>query len=324
MFRQLVLLTMGLVIILYLTACNDQPTSPNQFNSTDSELFKFATLESDISLMEEDGMHFVEGDGIFSLGWNEIFRPFDDNSHVKGMAFAVVFGENNSGSPDFPGDGVDIGTVNINYSGNEIEMHKMYHERRGTAYSLFQKPFGDSEQLLTFIPNTDYQFVVSGSDSFSPLTITLTSPSSLININSHSHGDVIDVTQDLTLTWEGGNNLSDVAIRIMPHFRPAWDGINPGSGGGPDGLGGPGGIRGQGPPPPPPHHNGENTIIEILSGNPGEYIISSEVLQNLINETSAEKIVMEVSQLDTGEVEHDGKVLTTAMRNGSSVMLVVQ
>ena len=152
MFKQLVLIVMGLVIMLYLTACNDQSTSPNQFNSNDSELFKFATLESDISLMEADGIHFVEGDGIFSLGWNEIFRPFDDNSLVKGMAFAVVFGENSSGSPDFPGSGVDVGTVRINYSGNEIEMHKMYHERRGTAYSLFPKPFGESEQLLTFIP----------------------------------------------------------------------------------------------------------------------------------------------------------------------------
>ncbi|MGD8307323.1 MAG: hypothetical protein PVF17_11770, partial [Ignavibacteria bacterium] len=314
---------LGCAALLFITACSDQLTSSDEFNSFDSELFKFETLESDISLMEADGMHFAEGDGIFSLGWNEVFRPFDDNSQIKGMAFAVVFGDDNSGSLNFPGRGIDLGTMSIDYSGNSIEMHKMSHDRRGTAYSLFHRPFGESEELLGFIPATDYQFVVSGSGSFSPLTITLTSPTSLMNINSHSHGDVIDITQDLTITWDGGNNLSDVAIRLMPHFRPPGDGINPDGRSGPDGKGGPGGRRGQGPPPPP-HHHGENTIIEILSGNPGEYVISSEILQSLVDETGAEKIVIEVSQLDSGEVEHDGKLLTTAMRNGSSVMLDIQ
>lgn len=323
MLKHIVLVALGCAALLFFTACSDQPTSSDEFNSFDSELFNFETLESDISLMEADGMHFAEGDGIFSLGWNEVFRPFDDNSQIKGMAFAVVFGDDNSGSLNFPGRGIDLGTISIDYSGNSIEMHRMSHDRRGVAYSLFHRPFGESEELLGFIPATDYQFVVSGLDSFSPLTVTLTSPSSLMNISSHSHGDAIDVAQDLTITWKGGDELTEVAIRVMPHFRHEGEGINPDGRGGHGGPGGPGERREHGPPPPPPHH-GENTIIEILSGNPGEYVISSEVLQNLVSETGAEKIVIEVSQLDTGEVEHDGKVLTTAMRNGSSVMLDIQ
>jgi hypothetical protein len=314
MFKRIVVLLAGFAVLLTFNACNDQPNSPDQFDSVDQELFKFETLESDISLMKAGGMQFVEGDGIFSLGWNEVFRRFDDDSHIKGMAFAVVFGDENTGSSHFPGYGLNMGTITINYSDNAIEMHKMSHDRRGIAYSLFHRPFGGSDHLLEYIPNTDYQFVVSGSDQFSPVTITLTSPSSLMDINSHSHGDLIDVSDDLTITWEGGNSTDNVAIRIMPHFKPGKDGMN---------HGGKGGSGGRGKHHPPRHHS-KNAIIEILIGNPGEYTISAETLQNLVNRTGAEKIVIGVSQLDAGEIEHDGKTLTTAMRNGNSVMLSVQ
>jgi hypothetical protein len=309
----------GVVVVLLLVSflgCNEQVNEPDGFQLADLELYKFETVENDLSLLKARGMHFIEGDGVFSIGWNEVFRKFDDNSRIKGMAFAVVFGEQSTSSSRFPGYGLDLGTITINYANGEIELHKIQHDARGTAYSLFHRPFGGSDKLLEYIPSTEYQFVVSGSDSFSPLNVTLTSPESLINISNLAHGDDINASEDLTVTWEGGNADGQVAIRVMAHHNPfkRW--------GGPDGKGGPGGKGGpRGHHPPHPGINKGDVIIEVLDNNPGEYTISAETIQNLIGDTGADKLVVGVSQFDMSEIQHDGKTINTAMRNGNSVML---
>jgi hypothetical protein len=307
----------GVAVVLSLVSflgCNEQLNEPDGFQLADLELYKFETVENDLSLLKAGGMHFIEGDGVFSIGWNEVFRKFDDNSHIKGMAFAVVFGHQSTTSTDFPGTGIDLGTVTINYTNGEIELHKMTHDARGTAYSLFHWPFGGSDNLLEYIPSTEYQFVVSGSDSFSPLNVTLTSLSSLINISNLAHGDDINASEDLTVTWDGGNATGQVAIRVMAHQNPFK--------GGRDGRGGPGrrgGPRGHHPPHPGLNHG--DVIIEILDNNPGEYTISAETIQSLLGDTEADKLVVGVSQFDLNEIQHDGKTINTAMRNGNSVML---
>jgi len=303
-----------IVSLLSILGCNEQVNEPTQLQTTDLELYKFETVENDLSLLKAGGMHFIEGDGVFSIGWNEVFRPFDDDSRIKGMAFAVVFGDQSTATDRFPGYGLDLGTVTIKYANSEINMYKMQHDARGTAYSLFHRPFGASDNLLEYIPSTEYQFVVSGSDSFSPLTVTLTSPSALINITNLSHGDNINVSEDLIVTWDGGNADGQIAIRIMAHRDPfKMDG-------GPDGRGGRGGRRGHHPPPPPDLNNGA-VVIEILDNNPGEYTISAETIQRLIGDAVADKLVVGVSQIDMSEIQHDGKTINTAMRNGNSVML---
>jgi hypothetical protein len=209
-----------------------------------------------------------------------------------------------------------MGTVTINYTNGEIDLHKMSHDVRGTAYSLFHRPFGGSENLLEYIPSTDYQFVVSGSDSFFPLNVTLTSPELLINISSHTHGDDINSTEDLTVSWDGGNAAGQVAVRVMAHHNPFKRNGGPGGRGGPGGKGGPRGHH-----PPHPGLNSGDVIIEILDNNPGEYTISAEAIQNLIGDTEADKLVVGVSQFEMSEIQHDGKTINTAMRNGNSVML---
>ncbi len=306
--------------LISFVGCNEQVNEPEQFQTADLELYKFATVENDISLLKAGGMHFIEGDGVFSIGWNEVFRPFDDDSLIKGMAFAVVFGEQSTVSDNFPGYGIDMGTVTINYANGEIELNKMQHDARGTAYSLFHRPFGDSQDLLEFVPSSEYQFVVSGSDSFSPLNVTLTSPASLININNLSHGDDINISEDLTITWEGGNADGQVAIRVMAHHNP-FEGGREGRGG-PGGRGDPGGEGGpREHHPPHPGINDGDVIIEILDNNPGEYTIPADTLQSLIGDTGAEKLVVGVSQFDVNEIQHDGKTINAVMRNGNSVML---
>jgi hypothetical protein len=263
--------------------------------------------------MKDGGMPLDSAAGVFSIGWNEIFRPFMDSSRIKGMAFAVAFGERGTDLQHFRKFGLDMGDITINYSGNQVEMYKHIHPMRGVAYSLFERPFGhsNSENMLQFIPNTDYQFEVTGSENFAPITITLTSPAALMNITSPTFGEFINPAEDLTINWEGGNE-GKVGVRLMPALRPRS---------GHDG--GPGGMHGGGPghDPNPPMHR---VIFVILETNTGTYTFTSEQIQELINGIPADGLRAEVSQMDFGEVEHPNGTLHTAMRNGNSVMMRIQ
>jgi len=301
----------SIVLILFFTGCQSDPNSPDE-NSFLTDQPAFQTVDSDLALMKAGGMPLDSAAGVFSIGWNEIFRPFMDSSRIKGMAFAVAFGERPTDLPHFRKFGLDMGDVTINYSGNQVEMYKHVHDRRGVAYSLFERPFGhcESENLLEFIPNTDYQFVVTGSVDFAPVTITVTSPSALMDITSPAFGDFIDPTQDLTINWEGGNE-GMVGVRLMPHVRPRR---GPG--------GGPGGHHGEpGHEPMPPL---DRVIFVIVDTNTGTYTFPAQQIQRILNGIPAEGLRAEVSQMDFGEVQHTNGQLLTAMRNGNSVMLRIQ
>jgi hypothetical protein len=63
------------------------------------------------------------------------FRPFMDSSRIKGMAFAVAFGERPTDLPHFRKFGLDMGEIFINYSGNQIEMHKHNRQELLIVYS---------------------------------------------------------------------------------------------------------------------------------------------------------------------------------------------
>jgi len=287
-------------------ACDDV-NSPGERNADFLENSSFQTIESDLALLKDGGIPIDESDGVFSIGWNEIFRPIDDELHIRGMAFAVAFGEVN----DFYKYGINMGSVLINYSDHQIELHKKTNDRRGTMYSLFKRPFGHSDQLLEYIPGIEYEFQVTGSDAISQFSFSLVSPSALMDITSHEHGNVIDPSQDLTITWGGGNDDGKVAVRLMAHFRPDKDGKKPGDKG----------RRGH---HPPRHPHPDHILFEILDTNTGEYTFTSTQIRGLLSNVDSAHLMVGVSQMDVGEVEHDGKVFHTVMRNGNSVKLAVQ
>jgi hypothetical protein len=291
--KSFALLLIVFVLGFLFNACNNV-NSPDDRFSDFLENSSFQTIDSDLFLLKEWGMDIDASAGIFSIGWNEIFRPMDDELQIRGMAFAVAFGESN----DRGKFGLNMGSVFINYGDHNVELNKKTNDRRGTMYSLFKRPFGDSDQLLEFIPNIEYQFEVTGSDRFSPITLSLTSPEALMDITSHDHGNVIDPTQDLTVTWEGGNDDGMVAVRMMP-FSLRKKGRR-------DRL------------------HFDRIIIKILVSNTGEHTFSSAQIQELLNNVDSAHLMVGVSQMDIGEVEHDGKVFHTVMRNGNSVKLKVQ
>ena len=212
--KSFVLLVTVFVSGVLFIACNDV-NSPEERNLDFLENSSFQTIESDLALLKDGGIPIDETDGVFSIGWNEVFRPIDDELHIRGMAFAVAFGAPN----DFYKFGINMGSVLINYGDHNVELHKKTNDRRGTMYSLFKRPFGHSDQLLEYIPGIEYEFQVTGSDAISAFAFSLTSPSALMDITSHQHGNVIDPLQDLTITWGGGNADGKVAVRLMAHIR---------------------------------------------------------------------------------------------------------
>lgn len=300
------------IFILFFTALlTTMFISCSEVNNPKEDLFQqqdsYEVIGSDLSLLKKGGMDIERADGIFSIGWNEIFRPFNSSSEVMGSAFAVAFGEDAGTFPHFRKFGLNMGSVFINYASNRVEMHKHSDDHRGTAYSLFKKPFGHSNKMLEFIANEEYEFEVTGSEQFSAATFTLTSPEALINITSHNHADEIDPAQDLTLTWDGGEPDGKVGIRLMAHFH-GHNGQR-----GPKGHGGP-----KGPPPRSPM---ETIIFVVLNSNTGEHTFTAEQVQQLLRNNGTQHIVAGVSQMDFQEVEHEGKILNLVMRNGNSVML---
>lgn len=311
MYKSIWIIFTAFSLSLFFFGCQSEVNSPDQNDLNIEQLF-YKTVDNDLALMKDGGMPLDSAAGVFSIGWNEIFRPFMDSSSIKGMAFAVAFGDETGNLIHFRRIGLDMGDITIDYSGNQAEMFKHIHPMGGVAYSLFERPFGhcESENLLEFIPNSDYQFVVSGSENFAPITITLTSPSALMNITSPTFGELIDPAEDLTINWEGGN-AGKVGIRLMPAFRPHR------------GHNGEPGVRhrGSGPDPIPPM---DRVIFVILDENTGTYAFPAQQIQRILNGIPAEGLRAEVSQMDFGEVEHENGTLHTAMKNGNSIMMRIQ
>jgi hypothetical protein len=301
MLKQSFALLIAVFVSGFLIIGCDNVNNPDDRFSDFLDNSSFQTIESDLALLKDGGIPIDISDGVFSIGWNEVFRPVDDELQIRGMAFAVAFGDQN----DFQRYGIDMGSVNINYDDHQTELHKKTNDRRGTMYSLFKRPFGHSDQLLEYIPGIDYEFQVTGSDAITPFSFSLTSPSVLMNITSHEHGNVIDASQDLKITWEGGNADGKVAVRLMAHmFKDK-------------------GPRGKGPKEPR-HPHPDHIIFETLDTNTGEYTFTSAQIQELLSNVDSAHLMFGVSQMDIGEVEHDSKVFHTVMRNGNSVKLKVQ
>ena len=307
MKNKLVLFFAALLASIFLFGCKSDVSSPDE-NGLSADQLSFNTVDNDLALLKDGGMPLDSAAGVFSIGWNELFRPMEDSSEVRGMAFAVAFGDRETDLLHFRRFGLNMGDVFITYSGNHIQMHKKFHQLRGVAYDLFERPFGgcNPENLLHFIPNTEYQFEVTGSEAFAPITFSLTSPNALMDITSPTNGEIIDPTQDLTINWEGGNQ-NKVALRLMPHLRPPERGPH----------------RRHGEPqlPPPPF---DKVIFIILDNNPGTYTFTSAQIQEMLNGIQCDGLMAEVSQMDFGEVQHQNGMLNTAMRNGDSVMLRIQ
>lgn len=332
MFTLLRYLVSSLFVLVFgiFAGCSDSDGfDARQLESDTYEAYEIV-LSDDFDRLAASGVVIDSTNGIFSIGWNQFFNPMTNDTLTHGHAFAVVSDTVNSPRPRPMRNGIDIGSVFINYQSNHIELQKIVHPAGGVLYTLFSRPmFGN---VLGFVPGEIYEFEVTGSSTFGAVNIPLTAPPALLDFTSHANGDVIDPNTDLTLTWSGGVADDPVAIHILPDvmFQPLIGGgqvvgnynIGPGYRSGP-------GFRPGGRPGPMPHplplplpvHAG---IFEVLPNNPGQYTVSAADLQNLLNGTNATGIICHISQIDAAEVQHEGRILRAVMRNGDRLRLGVQ
>lgn len=282
----------------------------------------------DFDRLQANGMGIDSTNGVFSIGWSQFLNPMVSDTTTHGHAFAIAFDDITTQIPRPLKAGLDMGSVFINYQTNHIELEKMVNPVGGVLYSLF--PRFNSGNKLEFIPDEIYEFEITGSSTFGPIDIPLTAPSGLLEFTSHINGDVIDPNNDLNLTWSGGTSGDPISIHILPEivFQPIEGGTIvrqlPGGNHGNIVPRFHGGHSGMGPHPlpmPMPIHMG---IFEVLPNNPGQYAVAAADLQNLLSNTNATGIICHVSQLNRSEVNHEGRILRSVMRNGDQLMLNVQ
>lgn len=299
-------ITAGFCIPIFFTGCSNV-NGPNNQQGTD-ELSKSSVVEEDMGVLDAEGIHMRDCDGVFALGWNELFGPIRWNDEVNGHAMAVVFGDTLRRHP-YIRSGIDVGTIYINYNNDQIQLEKRIGPDGGVFYSLYPRFFDDGH--LDFISGADYQFEITGSGDFGPLNFTLTAPEALVHINSPIEDSVINPADDLTVQWSGGTPEDPIAIRLMPTRPPIPPRHTPHEGGG-----------GMHPPMQLPPMG--DPVYILLDSNPGEYTIAASTIQNLINQTGAQKLVCVVSQIDKNAVQHGNRDLKFVMHNGDSVLLNVQ
>ncbi len=296
----------GIFLPLLLTGCSNS-TSPNDNQQIANQLNKSSVVETDMGVLNAEGVPMRDCDGVFVLGWNELFGPIRWNDEVNGHAMAVVFGDTVHQRP-FIRSGINVGTIYINYNNNQLQLEKRTGPDGGVFYSLYPRFFDDGH--LDFVPGAGYEFEISGSENFSPLNFTLTAPQELITVNTPEEDSVINPANDLTLEWSGGTAEDPIAIRLMPCRPPQPPERGP--------------RHGEGMHPPMQLPPMGDPVFILLDHNPGTYTISSSTLQNLINQTGAEKLVCVVSQVDKNDVQHESRDLKFVMHNGDSVLLNVQ
>ncbi|HSD63651.1 MAG TPA: hypothetical protein VLB50_07625 [Ignavibacteriaceae bacterium] len=303
---KVLILISGISLPIFFYGCSKNVVAPLSDQQSD-QLTKSSVVESDMGVLNNEGIPMRDCDGIFTLGWNELFGPIRWNDEINGHAMALVFGDSLHPRP-FIKNGIDVGSIYINYNGGQIQLEKRTGPDGGVFYSLYPRFFDDGH--LDFIPGADYEFEITGSDNFSPLTYTLTAPMALVHITTPVEDSTINPANDLTLQWSGGTSDDPIAIRLMPIQPPIHPRREPHDGGGMH-------------PPMQLPPLGDPVFI-LLDSNPGEYTIAASTIQNLINQTGATKLVCVVSQVDKNDVQHDSKDLKIVMHNGDSVLLNVQ
>jgi hypothetical protein len=292
-----------------------------------------SVVSQDLAQLSAAGVTGDGSTGVFSIGWKKFVGPNISDDGAIGEAFAVVHPE--TSLTMVRSDGMDIGSVTLNYDGGSTTLTKHVTPDGGVLYETFSKgmrQMGMSPINIPFVANGMYSFVVGGSTAFSPGTFQITAPPSLLSFINHENRDTVSKNTDLTLQWQGGSATDSVLVRIVPHLRPdqmRWRETH----GAPGGPGGRGGNRGRGG-----HREGPFIVggpleamgpefargILLVIANAGSYTLSAADLQTLLNGTEAAELMIGITQIVKQNVLHDSRTLTVLLRNGDRLVLHVR
>lgn len=295
------------------TALNDQ-TLVSDFDVT--------TQADQISLLEAAGADVDSANGFFLLNWNEMKQRQTSDAQVIGRATAVSFGSTLS-VPRSKTPGVDMGEVTLAIHADVFALPKITFPNDGVRYGLVgfrggpphggprgehggphgrsgepggkagQPPFGVDSLNIPFVSSGVYQFAASGSEQVPALTLDIQAPAQLLQIGGVTDDQIIDVTQDLTITWTGDASVSEMTLVLAPAFhRGRFDGMN------------------QRPEP----------LMITLDPAAGSYTISAQTLQDVLGDANG--LMLHVAQGTHREVALDnGTKYVIGLRTSDGVRL---
>lgn len=333
---------------LYIAGCSES-TQPPMSQSTQSTLDATTSLTNSIASSEMTLLRFagigIEGKGLLSIAWREMFNPCLDTTVAVGRAIAIGY---DSVGKSLRKGGIDMGSVFLDYGSRHLELTKHVSHNGNVLYSSSAGP-KDGRTNVAFIGNTPYTFDISGSAGFSALNASINAPAALIMMTSPLHRDTVS-SNGLTLKWNGGGDSSGVIIAVAalpPPFFEEKDDDHDGEhhdgdddqgededgasikAGGMDGVDHhhgkdhkwkikmpPGGF--------PPVLDSMRAIIVKLDSNPGTYTVDSTALKNLIVRTGAHRLSCSVSQFILKDVPHDSATVHMVIRNGDGVIVRVK
>jgi hypothetical protein len=291
--------------------------SPGQPAGNQSSVSSSIAID-ELTAAHTAGVPVDSSDGVFSIGWDPFVGPIAPDSARTGDASALVF-DTVSAKPRYWHSAIDIGAVYLDYSGTQLELQRVHHFFGGVMYSLFPHLWGQNNQSLEFIPNTSYEFDVTGSSLFPAAKVSITSPAALISITTPANGAEILPDSDLTLAWSGGNPVAGVLIRVTPMIDVDADGFAPYA----PGLR----MRNGGIPPGiQEDHEGFEGIDTgysiLLASNAGKAVIPAAVIQNYYNYTA--DLSVTVSEFSTTEFNQDNRKYLVVMRDGDRRLVVIK
>lgn len=314
----------------FLVGCNglNGPDSTANEDLTFAETFDVTTLSSQTSLLKSTGVNTDSANAFFVLRWSYRLNHFSGGDTVTGHASAVAYNQPST-LRDRNAVGLDMGTVSVIADVDTVDLSKFEGSLFGVRYGMFggfgsnRPPNGGCDgprggrgghhggggprgnggphddrpvANIPFISGDGYQFDVTGADAIPAMTLDIQAPAQLVQITGLADRDSIDATQDLTVTWDGDVSANNTVLVLAPAFGR--------------------GQRG-------PAQLFEPVFIQIDAS--GSYTISSETLQNLLNESEAEAVSLHISQSIVNEIDDAqvGKILVSA-GSDDQVILKVQ
>jgi hypothetical protein len=320
------------------TETSTQPISDSQNSIATSSTAAMTAINNELSLVEASGVSVDTNTAVFSINWRKFFDATTKTSTLVGRAYAVGPVVNNSHG------GVDMGSVYLNYNSIHLALQKQTDRRGSVAYSTFEGRCDSAAYTnVNFVASGAYEFEATGSSSFSALKASIVAPTALLAFQGIANGATISTTNDLALSWKGGNSSGPILLTVIAMPSPGGMRMF-----GPDSLHGPGGPPhpnrphgadgmenwgepdgagfGSGPSigDPPMPIDSTRAIIISLTNNPGTYTIPVAQLQTLLSKTKATQIDCMVSQVSKVVQAHDTGSVKLVIGNDDQVHLLIQ
>jgi len=290
---------------MFLAGCEslNGPDAAVDEAATITESFEASTLDGEASILKSAGVIVDSANAFLTLRWSEESGRFQSDNTVKGHAAAVAF-EKPTTLRDRNALGLDMGEVSVLNGTNQFDLPKLTNTLFGVRYGKFGGPRGPKGGMggprgghggprdslfaivnIPFIGGSTYQFNITGSDKVAAMKLDIKAPAQLVQIAGLANKDTIDATQDLTITWQGDATTNTVLV-LAPARKH--------------------GRFGRGQPVQP--------IFQRVDAGALSYTISTQTLQDLLNQSTAKAFSLHLSQSVVNEIIDAtlGKILVSA------------